>query len=55
MPQHNAEKVSAILIKDSTGTPVGIVIRNGHRIFYSIQEMGDDEIMQLINERPIYE
>lgn len=50
---HTCEKISAILIKDSTGHPVGVVIRNGHRIFYSIAEMNDDDIMQLINERPL--
>lgn len=42
-----AEKVHAILLKDATGTPVGMVIKNGHWVFYELGEMNDDSIMEL--------
>lgn len=42
-----AEKVHAILLKGDDGAPLGIVIRNRHWVFYAVDEMGDDDLLEL--------
>lgn len=48
MPKNiTATKVAVLLLKDERGEPVGVVIRNGHWVFYAIDEMNDDAISAL--------
>ncbi len=44
-----AETVSAILLKDGD-RPIGVIIRNGHRVFYEVTEMNDEAIIGLFEK-----
>lgn len=51
MPKVYAEKSLVILLKNQSGSVVGVVIRNGHWIFHSVEEMGDDDICELFEKK----
>lgn len=49
-----AEKIHALLLKDASGRPVGVVLKNGHWVFHEIAEMSDDAIMELFRSPSIH-
>lgn len=45
-----AEKTIVLLLKNERGEPVGAVIRNGHWVFYKVDLMSDDDILDMLKK-----
>lgn len=50
MRKVKADKQGVLMLSDDEGKPVACVVRvEGHLVFYSLKEMGEDEIQDLFS------